>query len=175
MNYATDAGRMVIREFEAFTKSLIGTTGIWPLPLVVLTARGIDVRKMRVDDSKAYEIFLKACNHPEVQAAAFGLDRFEPEEEQQRQNHEFQDVLTCVLYERSSFISLEQIRIRDRFKFGAMYYHIQPRKVLPIDWTNRFWTNELQRELYQYVPDIVLGENGQVAMGPEMKRLEIPN
>lgn len=151
----TDSGRKLLREFEREVAVRITNMGIWPLPMFVATGR-TEVVDLKCSDPKAYEVFCRACSHPDVTAAVFGLDRHSSDP-----STEFKDVLTCILYEKSQNHVLHLLtRVRNQFRFGIITYHHKPRAVRPIDWTNNFWNAQMQLELYSYIPDVVITEEG---------------
>lgn len=154
MNQITsDSGHQLIREFEAVVPHLIKPEGIYPLPMMVLTGRGIDVVEMKVSDRKAYEIFCKASASSEVLAAVFGRDcNGFPE-----QKVELDNVLACVLYEHPNS-KLEIVRARDCFRYGIIEYHDKPRVVRRMNWQNQFWIDTCRSELSHYVPPCLWGD-----------------
>lgn len=163
----TQAGRKLIQEFEEALPHMIDERGIYPLPMMVLTARGIDVVKLELEDHQACDTFAKAVKHPEVEAAILGIDRYGDPAEMKTELH---DVLTCTLYEKDNPL-VAQIRVRDQFRFGIIEYKDSPRAVRKINWSNRFWIQEMKSELFRYVPDVILGQEGSVLMGPDMHRM----
>jgi hypothetical protein len=164
----TDAGRHLVRQFEETIPYLIKEGAIWPLPMMLLTdSKGVEFVHCDMPDHKAMDVFANAVKHPGVQAAILGIDRFGDPEMMQTEMH---DVLSCVVYEKGSPL-LASIRVREQFRFGIIEYHDQPRAVRKMNWSNRFWINEMRSELYRVVPDVILGQEGSVMFGPDMQRV----
>lgn len=149
----TEAGKIVSDYLEKRVDSLITSKGVYPYPMLVLTARGIDVAKLKGIDVKCYEAFFRGCAHPEVQAAIFGLDRHVTPEQQ----IETDSVLTCILYERTS-AAIALVQARDCFRFGIIPYQHHPRKVKPLDWNHAFWVQQMRREMEGYIPNVIVGK-----------------
>lgn len=162
----TDAGHQLVRCFEEMLPHLIKDEGFYPLPMLVRTPRGTEFVEVSMPDHKACEVFAKAVRHPEVEAAILGIDRYGDPEEMRT---EMRDVLTCTLYEKGSPFE-SQVRMREQFRFGIIEYHVKPRAIRAINWANRFWIQEMRSELFRFVPDVILGESGQVMLGPDMQR-----
>lgn len=156
-NFQTEAGRILAPYFEKRVESQITSKGIYPFPMCVLTARGIDVVKVKGIDVKAYEAFFRACSHPEVQAAMFGLDRHVTPEQQM----ELGSVLTCMLYERTNS-AIALVQARDCFRFGIIPYQHRPRVVKPIRWDHPYWMQQMQKEMEAFIPNVIIGMKGQI-------------
>ncbi len=147
----TEAGRVLAPYFESAVESLITKKGIYPFPMMVLTARSCERVKVDGLDVKALETFFRACANPGVQAAMIGLDRDVTTE----QGLEGDSVLTCWLYERTnSAIALTQAR--DCFRFGVIAYRYKPRLVKPISWSNPFWQRQMRSEMEALIPNVIV-------------------
>ena len=171
----TDAGRAVVQRIEEYVKAKITPKGIWPAPMFVLTSRGTELVEMNLPDNKILEVFSRGIQHSEVQAAIVGLDRAVDlnSREGRQSGQELEDVLVCTLFERAGALT-DQVRTRDQFRFGIIEYKFRPRVIRDIKWENRFWINQGQNELYQFVPDTILGADGTLIMGPSMRKIVSP-
>lgn len=153
----TEAGRIVSESLAKRIDSKISKKGIYPLPMLVLTARGIDVANLKGAEVKCYEAFFRACSHPEVQSAIFGLDRRVTPEQQLPTD----SVLTCILYEKTSS-AIALVQARDCFRFGIIPYQYRPRMVKPLQWDHEFWTRQMRQEMQEYVPNVIVGKTGTI-------------
>ncbi len=158
----TDAGHKVIQQLEMDLSPQVKAKGIYPYPMVVYTARGFDLVSTRGTVSEVYDYFCKACSHPEVKAAVFGIDRTSPEE----MKTELKDVLSIVLYEKPPFALYETVRARECFKFGIIEYKHKPRVLRKINWEHTKWNNQIRTELYSFIPDCWFGDQQYIERVP---------
>lgn len=145
----------VVESFESYIPNLIDNKGIHPAPMVVLLDEDRwELQALDLDFDQILQHFCTRIIDSEVAAAIVGIDRTT----RPGQGTEFADVLTCILYERADSSILE-VRVRDQFRYGVINYQHKPRIVRPIDWDNSFWNEQLRRELFQFIPSLVIGSS----------------
>lgn len=161
----TEPGKLVTEYLTKRIDQWMTSKGIYPYPMIGMTAGGIDCTKVKGMPAKCFETFFRACAHPAVQAAIFGFDRrTEPE-----MQLETDSVLTCILYEKTSN-AIALIQARDCFRFGIVPYQFQPRNVQQMDWNNPFWIKQMREEMEDYIPNVIVGKTGTIHL-PSLERI----
>lgn len=142
----------LVKQFHDFVTISIQKKGIYPFPMISVTDEDlVEMGSLALNTDECYMHFCTKTLNPKIRASIFGLDRTA----HPGQGTEFADVLTCVLYERVAPDVMEY-RVRQQFRVGVINYQHKPRIVRPMDWENAFWIKMVQRELFQFVPPMLI-------------------
>jgi hypothetical protein len=146
----TESGRMAVKLLEQILPKILKDRGVWPLPIVVVTAdQGALCKGLELRDRQAYDVFIRTCKRSEVHAVLLGIDRFG---DGAVQHTSLPSLLTCTLYEKpvtnlllpsSTMLRLEQ------FKYAIVEYEAPTRKIKATNWHNAYWKEQLADEIWQ--------------------------